>query len=237
MTDITKRQHIHQRDGIAESIKDIILGGQDGLVNVLGVILGVAAATSDVKYTIIAGIAATFAESISMAAVAYTSSEAAKEFYLSELRREEREIDEVPHLEKAEIRAIYKKKGFSGGLLNQIVNRITSNRKLWVNTMMTEELKMSEEDFENPLKSALVVGISSFAGSFVPLLSFLLGFGIIRAVYFSVVLSALVLFVTGAIKAKLTVGKWYKAGIEMALIGILAALIGYGIGRGLGVVI
>ncbi len=237
MTDITKKHHIHQRDGVAESIKDVILGGQDGLVNVLGVILGVAAATQDVKYTIIAGLAATFAESVSMAAVAYTSSKAAKEFYLSELKREEREVEEVPHLEKAEIRSIYKKKGFSGGLLNQIVNKITSDKRLWVNTMMSEELKMSEEDFENPLKSALIVGVSSFVGSFIPLLSFFLGVGIIKAIYLSVVLSALVLFATGAIKAKLTVGKWYRAGVEMALIGILAALIGYGIGRGLGVVI
>lgn len=237
MTDITNRRHIHQRDGVAESIKDVILGGQDGLVNVLGVILGVAAATLDVKYTIIAGLAATFAESISMAAVAYTSSKAAKEFYLSELKREEREVEEVPHLEKAEIRIIYKKKGFSGGLLNQIVNKITSNKRLWVNTMMAEELKMSEEDFENPVRSALIVGVSSLLGSFIPLLSFFLGLGIIKAVYLSVILSALVLFVTGAVKAKLTVGKWYRAGIEMALIGILAALIGYGIGRGLGVVI
>ncbi len=65
------------------NLKDIILGGQDGLVNVLGIVLAVASATYATKDILIAGIAATFAESISMGAVAFTSSKAAKEYYLS----------------------------------------------------------------------------------------------------------------------------------------------------------
>lgn len=55
-------------------LRDIILGGQDGLVNVLGVTLGIAAASGDTRFVLAAGLAATFAESFSMAAVAYTSS-------------------------------------------------------------------------------------------------------------------------------------------------------------------
>ena len=57
----------------ASALSDVILGGQDGLVNVLGVILGVAAATADTRIVLVAGLAATFAESVSMGAVAYTS--------------------------------------------------------------------------------------------------------------------------------------------------------------------
>jgi len=63
------------------NLPEIILGGQDGLVNVLGVILGVAAATVSSKIVIVAGLAATFAESISMAAVAYTSKLAEADYY------------------------------------------------------------------------------------------------------------------------------------------------------------
>ncbi|HZY44053.1 MAG TPA: VIT1/CCC1 transporter family protein, partial [Anaerolineae bacterium] len=70
------------------SLSDVILGGQDGLVNVLGVILGVAAASSDPRIVIAAGLAATFAESISMGAVAYTTTMADRDFYLSEIERE-----------------------------------------------------------------------------------------------------------------------------------------------------
>src|SRR3989344_5030954 len=73
-------------------LRQLILGGQDGLVNVLGIILAVATATNDAKIVLIAGLAATFAESISMAAVAYTSSKAARDHYLREQELELREI-------------------------------------------------------------------------------------------------------------------------------------------------
>ena len=102
-------------------LADIILGGQDGLVNVLGVILGVAAASGDQRIIIAAGLAATFAESVSMGAVAFTSMRARRDFYLSELEREKREMVEMPEVEREEIREIYRKKGFSGKLLEQIV--------------------------------------------------------------------------------------------------------------------
>ena len=121
----------HNHDDSGKNLKDIILGGQDGLVNVLGVILGVAAATYQTKIIIIAGLAATFAESISMAAVAYTSTKAAKSYYLSQLKKEEDEIKDMPRLEKKEIYDIYYKKGFRGKLLNDIVKKITSNKKVW----------------------------------------------------------------------------------------------------------
>ena len=78
----------HHHRGSGSRLRDIILGGQDGLVNVLGVILAVASATNDVKIVLIAGLAATFAESISMAAVAYTSSKAERDYYKSEPKTE-----------------------------------------------------------------------------------------------------------------------------------------------------
>src|SRR5512144_1043384 len=80
----------------ASSLSDIILGGQDGLVNVLGVILGVAAATHDVRIVLVAGLAAAFAESVSMGAVAFTSTLADADFYESERAREYRHIEQAP---------------------------------------------------------------------------------------------------------------------------------------------
>src|SRR5512136_360185 len=100
----------------ASGLSDIILGGQDGLVNVLGVILGVAAATSDPRIVLLAGLAATFAESVSMGAVAYTSTLADADYYDSEKERELRHILQVPTLERDEVRGIYAQKGFEGEL-------------------------------------------------------------------------------------------------------------------------
>jgi len=83
------RHDPHRR---ASWLSNIILGGQDGLVNVLGVVLGVAAATNDTRIVLVAGLAATFAESVSMGAVAYTSTRADSDFYESEREREYRHI-------------------------------------------------------------------------------------------------------------------------------------------------
>jgi len=121
----------------ASGLSDIILGGQDGLVNVLGVILGVAAATHDPRIVLVAGLAATFAESVSMGAVAYTSTLADADFYESERKRELRHINEVPHLEKNEVREIYAKKGFEDETLDHIAETIIANEDVWVAVMMS----------------------------------------------------------------------------------------------------
>ena len=114
----------------AFNLPEIILGGQDGLVNVLGVILGVAAATASNQIVIVAGLAATFAESISMAAVAYTSKLAEADYYQSELERERWEIDHVPEGEREEIKALYENYGFRGKVLEEITDRITADKKV-----------------------------------------------------------------------------------------------------------
>src|SRR3989338_2406371 len=95
------RQKIReQHSNIGSKLRDFILGWQDGLVNVLGIILGVAAATTSTKIVLISGFAATFAESISMAAVAYTSMKAAGDYYKSERKRELNEVNTVPEIER-----------------------------------------------------------------------------------------------------------------------------------------
>jgi len=94
--DLHDRIDPHRRS--ASGLSDIILGGQDGLVNVLGVILGVAAASSDPYLVVVAGLAATFAESVSMGAVAFTSTLADADYYDSEREREMRHIEQAPRL-------------------------------------------------------------------------------------------------------------------------------------------
>ncbi len=213
----------------ASALSDIILGGQDGLVNVLGVILGIAAATHDVRIVIVAGLAATFAKSVSMGAVAYTSTLAEADFYESEREREFRHISEVPHLEVAEVRQIYSQKGFSGELLDRIVATITADKDVWVAVMMSEEHQLTPTDRGQAVKASLIVGLSAIIGSLIPLVPFIF-LPVVPGMIVAVVLTALVLFFVGAYKARTTVGHPGKSGLEMALIGTVSALAGYAIG-------
>jgi len=169
-----------QVSGVASHLRDIILGGQDGIVNVLGLVLGVASATNDPKIVIIAGLASTFAESISMGAVAYTSSEAEADFYKSQKRK-----------------------------------------KLFSNS---------------PLNSAIVVLLASFIGSVIPIIPFFL-VPVKTAMVAALISCSVVLFITGAFKARLTVGTWWRSGLQMTLIGIISAIAGYLIGHFLGILL
>jgi vacuolar iron transporter family protein len=216
--------------GKKSALADIILGGQDGLVNVLGVILGVAAASSSYKIVIAAGMAATFAESISMAAVSLTSKMAERDHYYSELQREKDEIKKMQKAEKAEIREIYLKKGFKGKLLNDIVNHIIANKKQWLNIMMKEELELTEVKNKDIYISSVVVGFSALIGSFIPLTPFFF-LSIHTAVICSLTVSAIVLMFVGMYKARVTIGNPFKTGVQMVVIGMSAALAGYFIGN------
>jgi predicted membrane protein (TIGR00267 family) len=196
---------------------------------VLGVILGVAAATSDPHIVLVAGLADTFSESVSMGAVAYTSLIADADYHDSEKERAIRHIEQVPHLECDEIRNIYARKGFKGDLVERIVETITGNREVWVAVMMAEEHQLSPTDRRQAWKVALIVGLSAVIGSLIPLAPFaFLPVGL--SMWVSMAMTALVLFDIGVYKARMTVGHPAKSGLEMAVIGTLSALVGFIVG-------
>jgi len=213
----------------ASGLSDFILGAQDGLVNVLGVVLGIAAATNDARIVLVAGLATTFAESISMGAVAFTTTLADADLYQSEREREYRHIIEAPNLEIKEIRDIYASKGFRGELLERIVGTITANQDVWVAVMMAEEHQLAPIDRRTAVRAALVVGFSAIIGSLVPLFPFMV-LPVSTSMWLSVLVTALVLFAIGAYKARVTIGKPMKSGFEMAVIGTVSALAGYLVG-------
>lgn len=215
-------------------LRDFILGGQDGIVNVLGIVLGIAAATDDARIIIIAGLAATFAESISMAAVAYTSSKSQVDFFKGVLKREHYLLHHEPQLEKREIHDIYYKKGFRGALLKKIVDKITSNEKMWLDTMMKE----SNIPFVqySPIKSAFIVGVSAILGSLIPVIPFLI-LSVHSGIVFSLLISATILFLAGACEGKITLRSWFNEGFQMMVIGLISATIGFLIGKWLGIIV
>src|SRR5438034_9034433 len=105
------------------SLRDVILGGQDGLVNMLGIALGVVAAGGSTHVLVVTGIAAAITESISMGAVAYTSFGSDRDFYLAERAREQNDIAAQPEDEREEIREIYATKASRGSCSRMLFPR------------------------------------------------------------------------------------------------------------------
>jgi len=228
-----KKEYRHpeaHRLNLGNIFRNLILGGQDGIVNVLGIVLGVATATGSSSIVLLAGLAATFAESISMGAVAYTSSKAEQEHYESELKRELYEIEHMPEVERKEVEDIFRAKGFSGKLLDDVVEKIVSDKKVWLDTMMRDELRLENpEEGMSPLRQAVFVGVSAIIGSFVPVTPYLF-LPISQATPIALIASFLLLFLMGAYKSRMTSGKWLYGGLEVMIIGGAAAVAGYLVG-------
>jgi len=207
----------------------VILGAQDGLVNTLGVVLGVAAASGAPRIVVAAGMAAAVAESVSMAAVGYSASVARGDLFRSERAREYRHIEATPDEEREEIRQLYTKKGFEGELLERVVQTICANKDVWVAVMMAEEHELAPVDRGSSLRSAAVIGVASLAASVVPVVPFLFA-GQWLAMGAAVLVSAVLLFLLGAFKARLTTGSHAKSGLELVVIGIVSAVFGWLVG-------
>jgi VIT1/CCC1 family predicted Fe2+/Mn2+ transporter len=230
----TEEAALAEKHAVPGLLSDFILGSQDGLVNVLGVILGVAVASRNLQdpLTIIlaGGLAATFAESISMGAVAYTSTVARRDHYLAERQRELEEMQTMPDLERQEVRQILERWDFHDAELDEILEKIVSKPKAWLEIMMAHELNLAPVDPGQARKSAVLVGIAAILGSLVPLIPFVvIGANLMLGVIVSLSVSTLTLFGIGWWKARTTIGRPTRSGLQMAIIGIASALAGFGI--------
>jgi VIT1/CCC1 family predicted Fe2+/Mn2+ transporter len=230
---LLKRHFEHHTEkvhaGGGPRMRDLMLGLNDGLVAAFAVTSGIAGAFADPQVVIMAGLAETLGGAVSMGLAAFASARAQYEFYQSEIRREHDEITRWPEREREEIRAIYRNKGFSEPLLDQIVTHITADSMRWRNVMMREELGFGSDIDDPPLYSGLTVGIAYLFGAMVPVIPYALvspHYGILA----SAVTTVLILFVVGAAKTIVTVRPWWRSGLESMAIGIAAAAVTYAAG-------
>lgn len=216
-------------------LSDFILGSEDGIVNVLGIILGLSAAVRDPRVIIIATLAALAAESIAMGAVGYTSTRARRRLYIAERERELREMREVPEIEREEVRTILAAWGYTGPALQEMLERIEANPTAMLEFMMAFELKLAPVDAQAPRNSGLLVGGSTVFGHVLPLLPFFfVGSDILLGAGLSVIASAIALFGIGWYESRLTLGGWWQNGLQMAAIGLAGGFAGYLIGYVIG---
>jgi len=205
------------------------------MVNVLGILLGLTAATSNTKLIFVAAFAALGAESISMGAVAYTSTLARRKQYLKEVERETTEMRDVPDTERQEVRDVFKDWGYQGDELERLTDLIASKPKAWLEFMMSHELKLEPVDASEPVANFLVVLTSTIFGSIVPLVPyFFVGSDVVEGAVGSVALSGVFLFFIGFYEARTTVGSVWRSGLQMAAIGLAAGLAGFLIGHFIG---
>ena len=220
--------------GTGSWIGDAIYGINDGLGAVFGIVSAVAGATGATSSTVlIAGLAGMIGSAFSMGSSAYLAAKSERDVHEAEIRRERREIEADPEHEREELELMYQIKGFTEDEAKLLADRLTGSPDEFLNTMVREELGISEERFPNPWVSALVATVSTAVGAFLPIIPFFYTGGL-TAVIHSLVISIAAHFAVGASKTFITGRSWLAQGWEMTFVGLLGGALAYGFGLLLG---
>jgi len=214
-------------------IGDMVYGGLDGIVTTFAVVSGVAGAELGTSVVLILGLANLFADGFSMATGAYLSSKSEQEYYDRERQREAWEVEHFPDGEREELIQVYQSQGYSAEEARALVEIQSRDPHKWVNAMMVEELGLLPDE-RKPHLSALATFIAFVVAGSLPLLIYLIGLviPIAPSVSFPIALalSGVALFALGAAKVLVTRLNPIRSGIEMLIVGGLAAGVAYVIG-------
>lgn len=214
-------------------VSDAVLGGIDGCVTTFAVVSGVVGAGLSPSVALVLGFANLIADGFSMAISNYESIKTDREFVQNIRDSEKEHIDKIPSGEREEIRQIFKNKGFSGDVLEEIVNTISADQDLWVETMLTEEHGVRKNN-RNPVKAGMVTFISFVVVGSMPLIPFCVP-GLEKNSQFmiSAFLAALMFFSIGAMKSQIFSKPIMRSGLGTLLTGGTAAALAFFVGYAL----
>lgn len=214
-------------------IGDYIYGANDGIITTFAVVSGVAGAALAPSIVIILGIANLLADGFSMAASNYLGKRSEEDFVLAAYERQRRAIESDPDGEREHIRRLYAAKGFTGDKLDHAVETVTAEKDLWIDTVIHEEFRLPEIEPGGAVKGAMATFVAFLVAGAVPLVPYVLQFPTDSQFGWSVVLMALALFGVGSARTLVTKRSWLRSGLEMLLVGAIAAAVSYGIGYAL----
>lgn len=208
-------------------LRDWVYGGIDGTVTTFAVVAGVSGAELSPSVAIILGVANLLADGFSMAAANYSGTKAELDDYRRLRLLEERGIAVHPEAEREEIRRIFAAKGLRGVPLEALVDAVTSDRKLWVDTLLQEGHGLGAA-VRPPLKAAAMTFLAFVVCGSVPLMPFL--FGASGSALLATAMTGVVFFLIGSAKSLWSTQSWLASGLETTTIGLVAAGLAYGIG-------
>lgn len=228
---------LHNNNGWFKSFEkylpEMVYGSIDGIVTTFAVVAGAAGAGLNIKVVLILGIANLVADGLSMSIGSFLSKKSEIDNYNKHLKIENWEIDNLPEVEKKEVEDIYIAKGFKGAELEMVVNRITADRQVWLDTMMTDELGLMKET-KSPLKSGAFTFLAFLIAGAIPLIAYvvtLLNQAEASPFLVSSFFTLIAFIMIGAVKNTVTHAGWLRSIIETVLLGAVAAAAAYGLGN------
>lgn len=224
-----KLESIFHKKTTGKFIGDLVYGANDGIITTFAVVAGAAGASLSPAVVLILGFANLVADGLSMGASNYLSKKSETDYAKAQREKENWEIENLPALEIEEIREIFTKKGFTGKDLERATEIVTSNKQVWLETMMRDELGIIIDEHDDPKIHGILTFLSFVLAGLVPLLPYLFSQSGNNFVY-SYLFGIGTLFIVGSLRSLVSVTNWIKSGLEMLLIGSLTAFVAYQIG-------
>ncbi len=224
----------HRASG-GNALRAAVLGANDGLVSILSLVMGVAGATNSNSDVLIAGLAGLLAGAGSMALGEWLSVQSSRELYEHQIKIEAEEIAESPEEEQEELALIYQSKGLPVERARELASHMMADKGSILDTLAREELGIDPEELGGSAYEAAFTSFFLFAvGAIFPIFPFLFWSGA-TAIYISLVVSGVGLFIIGAAITLMTGRSVWYSGMRQVLVGLAAAALTYGIGKLIGV--
>ncbi|AEW00420.1 iron transporter [Niastella koreensis] len=224
-------EHHEEHLESAAWLTDIVIGMSDGLTVPFALAAGLSGAVSSTGIIIIAGIAEIAAGSIAMGLGGYLAGKTEIDHYNSELKREYREVEQVPEKEKEEVREFFEHLGLSEDIQKRAVEEIARDKQKWVDFMMKYELGLDKPDPKRATKSAMNIGLSYVVGGLVPLSPYFFISTPVEALKISVLVTLICLFIFGYFKSRMTGIHPWAGALRVMLIGAVAAGAAFGVAK------
>ncbi len=225
-----KHENLYHRHTAGKYIGDLIYGANDGIITTFAVVAGASGASLVPSVAIILGFANLLADGFSMGASNYLGKRSEHDYAKAQRQKEDWEIDHLREIEVEEIREIFEKKGFFGKDLERAVEIVTGDRKVWLDTMMRDELNIVDEGDENPILHGVATFVAFLIAGFFPLIPYLIPTTGDKFLI-SALVGALTLFLVGSSRSLITTISWIRGGLEMLFVGSSAALAAYLVGK------
>ena len=228
-------EHVEKHFTATAAVRDIVIGMADGLTVPFALAAGLTAAAAAIAkgtgIIVTAGFAEIAAGSIAMGLGGYLAARTDVEHYASELDREYRETVELPEIETEEVAKVFRDYGLSKEQMAPIVTAITNDQKKWVDFMMRFELGLEQPDPARAARSAGTIAASYVVGGLIPLAPYITMREVLPALWVSVGVTLLALFIFGSIKGHFTGVKPFRGGMQTVMVGGLAAAAAFFIAR------
>ena len=229
----TSLQLTHPEEHLKSSalLTDIVIGMSDGLTVPFALAAGLSGAVANSTIIVIAGIAEICAGSIAMGLGGYLAGKTEQDHYVSEVKREYSEVENLRHKEIEETKEFFANIGLSPALQTMATEEIAQDKDRWVDFMMKYELGLEKPDPKRATKSALNIGLSYIAGGIIPLSPYFFISNSTHALKISVVATLICLFVFGYFKSKITGVPALSGALRVTLIGAMAAAAAFGVAK------